>query len=51
MLRSNFEAAKSTYAEDWGFDEYKVQKLNRIELKIIEVTQKRFSATDVGWRN
>ncbi|KPB98518.1 hypothetical protein [Pseudomonas syringae group genomosp. 3] len=49
-LRSNFEAAKSTYAEDWGFDQYKIQKLERIELKLVEVAQKRFSATDVGWR-
>lgn len=50
-LRSNFEAAKSTYAEDWGFDQYKIQKLERIELKLVEVAQKRFSATDVGWRS
>lgn len=49
-LRSNFEAAKVVYAEEWGFDEYKIQKLDRIELKIIEIAQKRFSATDVGWR-
>ncbi|MCK6254039.1 hypothetical protein [Pseudomonas fragi] len=49
-LRSNFEAAKATYAEDWGFDHYKIEKLNRIELKLIEVAQKKFSATDVGWR-
>lgn len=50
-LKSNFEAAKSTYAEDWGFDQYKIQKLDRIELKLVEIAQKRFSATDVGWRS
>lgn len=50
-LRSNFEAAKLMYAQDWGFDYYKIQKLDRIELKIVEVAQKKFSATDVGWRS
>jgi hypothetical protein len=49
-LRSNFDAAKATYAQDWGFDQYKIEKLDRIEIKIIEVTQKKYSATDVGWR-
>ncbi len=49
-LRSNFDAAKATYAQDWGFDHYKIQKLDRIEIKIIEVAQKKYSATDVGWR-
>lgn len=50
-LRSNFEAAKRSYAEDWGFDEYKKQKLERIELKIIEIVQKKFSETEIGWRD
>ena len=50
LLRSNFEAAKTIYAEDWGFDEYKKKKLDRIDLKTIEISRKKFSETDIGWR-
>lgn len=50
-IRSNFEAAKTSYAGDWGFDEYKKQKLERIDLKVIEIVQKKFSETEIGWRD
>jgi hypothetical protein len=49
-IRSNFDAAKKMYGLDWGFDEYKMKKINRIEFALIENRQKSFLPTNIGWR-
>ncbi|USE36859.1 hypothetical protein [Endozoicomonas sp. SCSIO W0465] len=50
-IRSNFRNAIQTYAKAWGFDDTKLEKLNRIEFNVIETRKTRFSQVELGWRN
>lgn len=50
-IRSNFNNAIMTYANAWGFDETKREKLNRIEFGVVETRKTRFSQVELGWRN
>jgi hypothetical protein len=48
-LRSHFNRAITAYAADWGFDEYKIQRLKAIKLTVLEIQKTTFSKTDIGW--
>lgn len=48
-IRANFEAAKKMYAREWGFDSYKREKLDRVDLGLIAIKQKGFSRTEIAW--
>lgn len=48
-LRSNFKRAIEMYIHDWGFDEYKRNRLEAIELEILNVQKHSFSQQDIGW--
>lgn len=48
-IRSHFKRAIEMYVHDWGFDEYKKNRLEGIELEIIEIHKTSFSQVDIGW--
>lgn len=47
--RSNLKRAISLYAQEWGFDQHKLSRLESIELEIVEIHRYSFSRTDIGW--
>lgn len=48
-VRSNFEKAINSYVQDWGFDDYKKNRLKQITIDIVEITKTTFSKQDIGW--
>jgi len=48
-IRSNFIRAIEMYVHDWGFDDYKRERLENIELEIIEIQKSSFSKVEIGW--
>lgn len=48
-IRSNFVKAINAYVQDWGFDDYKKDRLEQIGFEIIERTKTTFSKQDIGW--
>jgi hypothetical protein len=49
-INSNFKKAITTYASDWGYDEFKTKHLNAIDFQLVEITKECFSSVDIGWR-
>ncbi|MGM9489608.1 hypothetical protein ACS5PM_19815 [Ideonella sp. YS5] len=47
--RSNFKRAISLYAQEWGFDRYKLARLEAIEFSEVEISKYSFSRVDIGW--
>jgi hypothetical protein len=48
-IRSNFVKAINYYVQDWGFDDYKKNRLEQIGFEIVERTKTIFSKQDIGW--
>lgn len=48
-IHSNFTRAIEMYIHDWGFDDYKRERLEDIELEIVEIQKTSFSQQDIGW--
>jgi hypothetical protein len=48
-LRSNYRKAIEMYAHDWGFDKHKKERLDSIELEIVEIQKTSFSQTEIAW--
>jgi hypothetical protein len=48
-VKSNFKRAISLYAQEWGFDRYKLARLEAIEMAEVEVAKYSFSRVDIGW--
>ncbi len=47
--RSQFLRAITLYAQEWNFDEYRLNRLNEIEFELVEFHQYSFSKTNIGW--
>lgn len=48
-IRSIFKAAINMYIVDWGFDDYKKERLESIEFEVIEIQKTSFSQVELGW--
>ena len=48
-LRSHFQRAIEMYIAEWGFDMSKRDRLESIELEIVEIVRTRFSSVELGW--
>lgn len=48
-IRSNFHKAIQDYVHDWGFDDYKKDRLESIDLALVEIQKTSFSQKDIGW--
>lgn len=48
-VKSNFQHAIALYAQEWGFDEYKLSRLKSIEVEIVEVYKYSFSRQSIAW--
>lgn len=48
-LRSNFNRAIERYIIEWNFDQSKRQRLEAIDVELVEIFQTRFSAIELGW--
>ena len=48
-IHGNFEKAKKDYANAWGFDSTKNEKLDRIEFSLIETNASVFDSRTLGW--
>lgn len=48
-IRSHFKRAIEMYVHDWGFDEYKKNRLEGIELEIISIQKSSYSQVEIGW--
>lgn len=46
---SNFNRAKKAYAQDWDFDQYRIDRLNKIEFELVEFYNYSFSKTVISW--
>jgi hypothetical protein len=46
---SNFKRAIVLYAQEWNFDQHKLQRLNSIEVELVEIYRYSFSKTVIGW--
>lgn len=47
--KSNFKRAIALYAQEWGFDQHKLSRLQSIEIELVEIHRYSFSKTDIGW--
>ncbi|MEO3715896.1 hypothetical protein [Roseateles flavus] len=47
--KSNFKRAINNYAQEWGFDKYKLERLREIEFELVEMTKYSFSQTPLAW--
>lgn len=50
-IHSVFKRAIISYAQGWGFDNYKKARLEEIEIDVIETSKTVFSPVEIGWRN
>lgn len=48
-IRSNFHKAIEAYIHDWGFDDYKRDRLQSIEFEVVEIQKTSFSQEELGW--
>jgi hypothetical protein len=48
-IRSNFKKAIEMYISEWGFDEHKRERLESIDLHIVEIVKTKFSSIELGW--
>lgn len=48
-LRSHFKRAVELYILEWGFDSAKRDRLESIELELVEIVRTRFSSIELGW--
>lgn len=48
-LRSNFKRAIEMYILEWGFDSAKRDRLESIDLELVEIVTTRFSSIELGW--
>lgn len=47
--KSNFKRAIALYAQEWGFDDIKLKRLESIEIELVEIYRYSFSKTNIGW--
>lgn len=48
-IRSNFIRAIERYIAEWGFDEYKKNQLEALNLHLVEFQRTVFSSVEIGW--
>jgi hypothetical protein len=48
---SNFKAAINSYVSDWGNDEYRLKKLQEIELDVVNHVIPNYKPETIGWRD
>ncbi|HEY3431504.1 MAG TPA: hypothetical protein VGK09_03040 [Rhodocyclaceae bacterium] len=48
-IKSNFRRAVQSYAHAWSFDKHKTERLESIEIEIVELTKSSFSKTNLRW--
>lgn len=48
-LRSHYQKAVERYVFEWGFDGTKRDRLESIELEIVEIVRTKFSSIELGW--